>query len=147
MSRILLLVPVIMSLPLTNALAAGDPVKGQRQFAPCTSCHTIGVGEPAKIGPNLRNVVGKKAATNHADFAYSDALKKSGLTWDDKTLDIWITNPQAKVPGSKMTFVGITKEDVRANIIAFLHKQVGADTGAPAAAPKKAPGAAGAAEE
>ena len=104
------------------ATSDGDPVVGKAIYAQCAACHTIAKGAPNLVGPNLSGVLGKKAATNRKEFAYSAALKKSGLVWNDATLDNWIKNPAAFVPGSKMDFVGLTKKDKRQNVIAYLHQ-------------------------
>ena len=123
MSRLILSTVALASLTTAMAHAEGDATLGKRQFAPCTSCHTIEAVGAAKIGPNLHGVVGKKAATSHADFAYSDALKKSGLTWNEETLEKWLAKPMDLVPGTKMSFLGVPKEEVRENIIAYLKEE------------------------
>jgi cytochrome c len=109
---------LVMMIPC--ARADPDPVAGKAVFAQCLACHTIDAGAPDQVGPNLRGVLGKPAATNRAGFQYSEALKKSGLTWDDATLDAWIRNPAVLVPGTKMEFVGLTKREKRENVIAYL---------------------------
>jgi cytochrome c len=115
------LVVASMWLMLTqSAWAGGDPAVGERQFVPCSSCHAIDVSEADKVGPNLFGVYGKPAASNRPDYAYSDALKKSGLIWNDDTLDSWLRKPMAMVAETKMTFLGVSSAEVRANIIAFL---------------------------
>lgn len=108
------------ALVASQAQGAGDPVAGKAIFAQCLACHVIEAGPNGPIGPNLRGVLGKRAASNRSDFAYSDALKKSGLTWDDATLDTWIKNPATLVPGTKMEFVGLTKKEKRDDVIAYL---------------------------
>ena len=104
---------------LVTFVTAGDPDLGKRQFAPCTACHTTEAGGPDKVGPNLHGIIGRKAGTKPG-FAYSDALKGSGITWDEAKLDQWIKKPAALVPGTKMAFIGISNDTVRANIIAYL---------------------------
>jgi cytochrome c len=118
MHRSALTLLLFAAVPL--AQAAGDPVVGKAIFAQCLACHTIELGAADLVGPNLRGVLGKPAATNRPGFVYSEALKKSGLVWDDATLDAWIRNPVELVPGAKMEFVGLTKKDKRENVIAYL---------------------------
>ena len=100
-------------------LPAGDPVLGQRQFAQCTACHNISADGANKVGPSLHGVFGRQAGSK-TDFAYSDALKNAGFDWDSERLDQYIRKPAAFLPGNKMAFIGIAKEEVRANIIAYL---------------------------
>jgi len=119
MHRVALLLPFLCTLSLAAARAEGDPDMGKRQFAPCTACHTVDAGGVDKIGPNLHGVIGRKAGTKDG-FAYSDALKNSGITWDEAKLDEWIKKPAALVAGNKMAFIGVGNDDVRANIIAYL---------------------------
>lgn len=103
-------------------IVAGDPVRGQQQFGPCTACHTVNLGGPNMTGPNLHGVIGKKAGTNQPNFAYSAQLKASGLVWTPATLNKWITDPAALVPHTKMTYPGDQKASSRSNIIAYLEK-------------------------
>src|SRR6202023_1665352 len=98
------------------AHADGNPVLGKRQFAPCTSCHTTEADGENKVGPNLHGIFGRKAGSK-PDFEYSDAMKNSGIIWDAAKIDAFITNPSEFVPGTKMGFQGLAKEEIRANII------------------------------
>jgi cytochrome c len=86
----------------------------------CRECHSF-VKDDIRLGPSLYGVVGRKAGTE-AGFAYSDSVKSSGITWDEPTLDKWITNPNALVPGNNMgvIFGGVADAAERAKIIAFL---------------------------
>ncbi|MBY0560366.1 MAG: c-type cytochrome [Hyphomicrobium sp.] len=86
----------------------------------CRECHAFDKGDN-RLGPTLYGVVGRKAGTVPG-FAYSDSLKGSGITWNEKTLDQWITNPNAVVPGNNMgaIFSGLADAGERAKIIAFL---------------------------
>jgi cytochrome c len=101
-------------------LAAADPAKGEAAFKQCQSCHTATQGGANGIGPNLYGVVGEAAAQGRGGFAFSDALKGKGGKWDDATLNEWLKNPKAYAPGTKMTFAGISNDQERADVIAYL---------------------------
>jgi len=103
----------------TAAHAAGNPAAGKDVFARCAICHSSTKGAPARIGPNLWGVSGRRAATQ-PDFSYSSALKSSGITWTDANLDKWITSPGQMVPGNRMAFAGISSAQQRADLIAYL---------------------------
>ncbi|WP_114395670.1 c-type cytochrome [Oleisolibacter albus] len=106
--------------PVTPLLAAADPAAGQKLSKACAACHSFEKGGAAKVGPNLWNVVNGPHA--HMDgFAYSDAMK--GLhdkTWDYEALNLFLANPKAAIPGTKMNFAGLKKAEERANLIAYL---------------------------
>jgi cytochrome c len=108
-----------------GAASAQDAALGEKVFLKCRACHQIGEGAKDAVGPVLNGVVGRKAGT-YPDYSYSDANKNSGLTWDEATLKEYLKNPRAKVPGTKMIFPGLTKDDDIDNVIAYL-KQFGAD--------------------
>jgi cytochrome c len=108
-----------------DAASAQDAALGERVFVKCKACHQIGEGAKIAVGPVLNGVMGRKAGT-YPDYTYSDANKNSGLTWDEATLKEYLKNPRAKVPGTKMIFAGLTKDDDIDNVIAYL-KQFGAD--------------------
>lgn len=101
------------------ASSAGDPARGARAFAQCMACHSVEPGLNL-TGPSLAHVWGRKAGTTEGFLRYSSALQRSGLVWDAKTLDRWLTDPQRTVPGTSMTFPGIKDTGMRADLIAFL---------------------------
>jgi cytochrome c len=88
---------------------AQDAAKGEKDFGLCRACHQIGEDAQNMLGPELNGVDGRKAGSV-PDYAYSDANKKSGIVWNATTFKQYIKNPQAMVPGTKMTFVGINDE-------------------------------------
>jgi cytochrome c len=98
---------------------AQDVAAGEHVFLKCRACHQIGEGAHDSVGPVLNGVVGRKAGI-YPDYNYSEANKNSGLTWDEATLKEYLKNPQAKVPGTKMSFPGLTKEKDIDDVIAYL---------------------------
>jgi cytochrome c len=97
--------------------APGDASAGGMAFIQCADCHSTTAS--AAQGPGLRGVVGRRAGTG-ADFHYSAAMAKSTLVWDAKTLDTFLANPKAAVPGTSMDFPGVSDAAERANLIAYL---------------------------
>ena len=102
-----------------SADAAGDPEKGASVFNKCRACHRVGPGARTIVGPELNGVVGRKAASLDS-YPYSTAMKAAGLTWDEATLTQWLRSPRTLVPGTRMTFAGVTKDEDIANVIAYL---------------------------
>ena len=100
--------------PAAVADAGGKPAA----FAQCAACHAV---EPGKhgVGPSLAGVYGTKSG-ELAGYAFSDAMKQANLTWDDKTLDTYLTNPMKVVPGTKMTYAGLSDPAQRKAIIEYL---------------------------
>jgi cytochrome c len=102
------------------ALSQAAPnMHGKLLFLRCASCHSIGNSGGARIGPNLQGVVGRKAGSLPG-YSYSAAMKAQNFVWDDATLDRWLTDPNAVVPGTAMAFGGIANSDDRKAIIAYL---------------------------
>jgi len=96
----------------------GDAARGKTLYQACAACHSIDEND---VGPKHRGVVGRRAGSV-ADYAYSPALKRSELAWDEATLDRWLTNPSALVPGTKM-FFKLDDPQARADVIAYLKEQ------------------------
>ena len=112
--------------PIEALLASANVKNGEQTAKECELCHNLGKGQGTKIGPDLYGVVGRKVASE-AGFNYSSALKNSSAaksgdgTWTFDKLNTWLTNPRADVPGTLMTFAGISNEKQRANVIAYLN--------------------------
>jgi cytochrome c len=98
------------------AAIAADAEAGKTVFHKCQTCHQLGKNA---VGPNLVGVVGRKAGTA-PDFNYSDAVKNSGVTWDEANLNEWLQGPAKKIPGTKMIFAGVKDDTDRANVIEYL---------------------------
>ncbi len=105
---------------LARLMAVADPEAGARKFGRCAACHRDNPGAPDLGGPNLYDIYGKPMGTSSARFSYTAALRNAGGTWDDATLDAWIANPRAVVPGTNMQFAGMSDRLDRADIIAYL---------------------------
>jgi cytochrome c len=99
----------------------GDVSRGQQDFRACAPCHSL---EPDRsmTGPSLANLWGRKAGSLPSFERYSDALKSSGIIWDDRALDAWLTDPQRMVPDNEMPFEGLKDARVRADLLAFLNE-------------------------
>ena len=108
----------VVALAAGTARADGDPALGKVQFNKCAACHSAKEGEN-KIGPSLHGIVGRPSHSIE-NFNYSDAMKNYNVTWDPATLDHYLADPRGVVNGTKMIFVGLKKDDERANLIAYL---------------------------
>ena len=109
----------ILAVALTTAQGAdrtGDAVKGKALYeSRCTACHSL---DHSRIGPAHRGVFGRHVA-QVAGFDYSPALRRSHVVWNAKSLDRWLTDPEAFIPGQKMGYSVPDAQD-RTDIIAFL---------------------------
>lgn len=102
-----------------GAAPVGNPKSGALLFQRCASCHAVGPFASGGYGPQLNGVVGRRAASTK-DYKYSDAMKKSGLTWDEKTLSAYLRAPHDMVPGTSMRFWGIKDEQQLADVMSYL---------------------------
>ncbi len=103
-----------------TVLPVADLAAGEKIHARCQQCHDFTKGGPNKIGPNLFGVLGASHA-RHADFAYSGAMKEmAGKPWGFDEFEAFIKNPKAAIPGTKMSFAGLSKIQDRINLIAYL---------------------------
>ena len=129
--------------PIATLLPTADAAKGADVFKKCGACHTINQGGPNGIGPNLYATLGEAIAQGKAGFAFSDALKTVGGSWDFDKMNAWLTSPRKFAPGTKMTFAGLSSPQDRANVLAYINSQ-GSNLPLPKAPPAGATPAAGA---
>ncbi len=101
------------------AQAGGDAARGARLFHPCSHCHTTAPGEHL-VGPSLAKVFNGKAASAEGFMRYSEAMRKSGKTWDAETLDKWLAAPAQFIPGNTMACPGVRNAQARQDLIAYL---------------------------
>jgi len=110
-------VAVMVAAPV---MAEGNAARGERLFnQQCKACHAIEKGAASPAGPNLQGLFGRKAGSG-AGYQSSDAMVKSGIVWDDKTLVEYLKDPKGRVPGTKMVYVGLKQEAQQEDMVAFL---------------------------
>ena len=110
---------ISVSAALADALPPGDPAAGKTIFQKCAGCHSVGPGAINKTGPELNGIVGQEAAIVPG-YDFSPAMKNSGVTWSEDKLAQYLRAPRAMIPGVKMTFGGLQRDQDIANVIAYL---------------------------
>ena len=105
---------------LEARLAGADSVRGEKVYRKCVACHTVEKGGRKKTGPNLWGIVGAPVGAREG-FRYSKAMLAFGGTWTPERLDAYLTKPRGFVIGGSMSFVGLKREQDRADVIAFLN--------------------------
>jgi cytochrome c len=120
-----------------TVLPAADVAAGKQVSTRCEQCHNLAKGGPNMIGPNLYDVVDRPRAS-HPGFDYSGAMKAKGGNWTYDELFKFLKSPGAYIPGTKMTFAGLPREQNRINLIAYLRSDADSPAPIPAPAPKTA---------
>ena len=117
---------VLAALTMTGfaggALADGDAAEGEKVFKKCKTCHQVGPDAKNRVGPELNGIVGRTAGAAEG-FKYSDAMMAKageGFVWTEENIDAYLADPKGYIPGNKMTFAGLKKEDDREDVIAYL---------------------------
>ncbi len=108
---------------LESLMKVASADAGARKFRQCASCHSVMEGAMDRGGPNLFGVFGKTFGTNRTRYGYTAALTRADRQWDERTLDAWMANPAALVPGTAMQFGGVPDPLDRADLIAYLRTQ------------------------
>ncbi len=98
-----------------------DPARGEAIYSRCLACHALAYD---RTGPRHCGLFGRQAGTVPG-FAYSEAMKKSKIIWDDKTLNVFLQNPLKDIPGTAMGYAGVPDAQERADLIAYLKKENG----------------------
>ena len=109
---------MLVATTFTSHVRGADVEKGKAVFEQCAACHSLdGTGD--YDGPTLKGVIGRKAGSLE-DYRYSAAMKRSDVVWDAATVDKYVADPQAFIPGNRMAFAGISDKMQREDLIAFL---------------------------
>jgi cytochrome c len=108
--------PFLLLLAFAPGANSQEAKKGEEIYGRCLACHAL---EYDRVGPRHCGLFGRRAGTI-AGFEYSDAMKRSGIVWNAKTLDRFLANPLEAVPGTTMTYAGVTDPRDRADLIAYL---------------------------
>jgi cytochrome c len=124
--------------PIAVRLANSDPKRGETAAKQCASCHTFEKGGPNRVGPNLYGIV-NRAKASVAGFNYSAALKGKGGEWTYEDLDQFLAAPKGFVPGTSMSFAGLSRPNQRADLINYLHTLADNPAPLPTAAQAPAP--------
>ena len=109
--------------PIETLLAKASVEKGQATAKQCQACHTFEKGGPNRVGPNLWNIVGGPRGEGRGGFNFSAAMKTKGGNWTFDELNKFLTNPRGYIPGTAMTFAGLSRPEQRADVIDFLRTQ------------------------
>jgi cytochrome c len=118
-AAIAIAIAVTAALTSTAPALAQDLAAGENSFKKCLPCHRIGPDAKNLVGPVLNGLEGRKSGTIEG-YNYTDANKNSGITWNEETFKEYITDPRAKIPGTKMVFAGIKSDAERASLWAYL---------------------------
>ena len=120
-----LVIGAALATAMSGLALAKDLENGKAVWNKCRACHQVGENASNLVGPVLNGLIGRKAGTVEG-FSYSEANKNSGIVWDDATFREYIKNPKAKIPNTKMVFVGLSDPQDIEDLLAFL-KQFGPD--------------------
>jgi len=114
---------LLLLMPRSPAFGAdGDPTRGEQIYHRCQGCHSI---DANRVGPRHAGLFGRHAGSLD-DYNYSDAMRASGVVWNETTLDQFLTAPRKFIPGTKMPFAGIPDAQERADLIAYLKQATAA---------------------
>ncbi|WP_262696405.1 c-type cytochrome [Kordiimonas aquimaris] len=106
----------------TSISAEGDAVKGKRLFNRCRACHNLTATARTRIGPNLDSIFGRQAGSAEGFTRYSQVLKEADFIWTEQNLNEWLVQPRSFLPGNKMAFAGLKKEQDRKDLMAYLRE-------------------------
>jgi cytochrome c len=121
--RLLVLFFACVTSARASGVSAADGDKGKAVFEKCAACHSLKTGVSDEA-PSLAGLIGRRIATLE-DYRYSAAMKRSTVVWSDSTLDAFLEDPQAFIPGNRMPFDGLKDKTERDDLIAYLKEVAG----------------------
>lgn len=104
-----------------TADAQGDPEKGEKVFNKCKACHVVDK-EQNRVGPHLVGILGRPAGSVEG-FKYSDAMQSSDVVWEEETMAAYLKDPKGYIPGNRMVFPGLRKDEEIADLLAYLQEE------------------------
>jgi cytochrome c len=113
---------LILAALASPAFAQGDAEAGEKVFRKCQACHQVGPDAQNRVGPQLNGVIGRPIASVE-DFKYSDAFQEKaaeGFTWTEEEISAYLKDPKGYIPGNKMSFAGLRKDEDVADVLAYL---------------------------
>jgi len=116
--RLIIAAAALASLFTGSALAA-DLEHGAKVLKKCSTCHAVGPDAKSRVGPPLNGLFGRKSGT-YGGYSYTDANKNSGITWNEASFKEYITDPKKKIPGTRMIYAGLSSEQERDDLWAYL---------------------------
>jgi cytochrome c len=119
---------LLLACTTVSAQRAADAARGEALYARCEACHSLAVD---RVGPHHCALFGRKAGSVPG-FAYSTAMQRADVVWNRESLDRFLANPLAMVPGTAMTYDGMADAGERADLIAYLQR---ANVGPPCRTP------------
>lgn len=119
MLKAMIVTALFLSAANTSAQAGGDAGAGEKVFLKCKACHQLGEDAKNGAGPELNGIIGRVAA-EVSGFKYSDAMRTSGITWDEASLRAFLSSPKTKMPGTKMPFAGLKNPADIDNLLSYL---------------------------
>jgi cytochrome c len=120
--------------PIETLMANASAEKGATTAKQCQACHTFEKGGPNRVGPNLWGIVGDERGKDRGGFNFSAAMKAKGGEWTFDELNKFLANPRGYIPGTNMTFAGLSRDTQRADVIAFLREHADSPVALPKAA-------------
>jgi cytochrome c len=120
--------------PIETLLASASAERGAATAKQCQACHTFEKGGPNRVGPNLWGVVGDERGKGRGGFNFSAAMKAKGGEWTFDELNKFLKDPRGYIPGTNMTFAGLSRDSQRADMIAFLREHADSPVALPKAA-------------